>query len=360
MRKRILIVTMVLIIVFTFINYGENTNAKVIELQDIRVGMVTDSGTLYDNSFNQSTWEGIQKAAKEFNLDSTYFKPIEPTESSFIQQINNLIDSGYNLIVTPGVRFESTIFKAQNQYKNVKFIIVNTVPTDKGKVYVADNTVAILLSEHEAGFLVGVATAIQLKDGKVGFIGGLEVPTVQRFNWGFQQGIKYANKNFGTKIEISPEDVVYTGSFTNSTETQKLAAEMYNRGVRAIFVKASESAIGAINEAKKRAFSGKEAWIIGVERDQYDEGIYMPRKSVILTSAIRKLGDATYEVIKDSVEGKFPGGKTLIYDTKNNGVGIPEKNPNLSEETIKKVNEVYEKIKSGEIKISPEKDGLIK
>ena len=313
------------------------------------------------NHLTQGTWEGIERAAKDFSLDSKYLKPTEATEAQYTQAIDNLVDSGFNFIVTPGFNFETAIFKAQEKYKDIKFVILDGVPkSGEGKVKVADNTISILFAEHEAGFVAAVATALQIKEGNVGFIGGMEIPPVQRFNWGFQQGIKYANANLGTKIELKPENVIYQGSFNNVAAGQKLAAQMYDRGVKAIFVAAGEVGVGAINEAKKRAFSGKEAWIVGVDRDQYDSGIYMDNKSVILTSAVKNIDNATYDMIKDATEGKFQGGKTLIYDVKNDGVGIPKENPNLTADTMKKVNEVYGKIKSGDIKVSAEKGDLIK
>ncbi|SHJ38267.1 nucleoside-binding protein [Clostridium cavendishii DSM 21758] len=359
-RRAITKIASMLVVTSILVNHYKNTKAHTLELEGIRVGMVTDTGTIYDKSFNQATWEGVERAAKEFNLVSTYLKPTQTTETQYLQAIDNLVNSRYNLIVTPGVRFETTIAKAQEKYKDIKFIIVNTTPKSAdGKVKIANNTVAILFAEHEAGFLAGVATALQIKEGAVGFMGGMRMPPVQRFNFGFQQGIKYANDNLGTNIELKPENVRYVGAFNNIELSEKLASEMYDRGVKAIFVAAGQSGIGAINEAKKMAFAGKEAWIIGVDRDQYESGTYLGKKSIVLTSAVINLDDATYDVIKAATQGNFEGGKTLIYSVKNDGVGLPKKNPNLSEDTIKKVNEIYEKIKTGDIKVSSEKGNLL-
>ena len=118
--------------------------------------------------------------------------------------------------------------------------------------------------------------------------------------------------------------------------------------------------VGSINEAKARATAGKEAWIIGVDVDQYADGIYKDDKSIILTSAMKKIDVATFDIIKDELDGKFPGGQTLTFDVKNDGVGLPNENPNLTEETTKQVDEVYNKIKNGEITVQAEKGDLIK
>ena len=361
MNKKRLIATIASVAVATtvFANFGK----RAVSQEQINVGMVTDSGSISDKSFNQGTWEGIERAAKDFHLASRYIVPFEIKESYYFDAIDELIDFGFNLIVTPGTRFQTTIYKAQEKYKNVKFVLIDGVPTKedtaKEKINITDNTVSILFAEQQSGFLAAVATALQLQQGELGFIGGEKTPPVQKYNWGFQQGIKYANENLGTKMTLKPQNVAYQGLFTDFDAGQQLAARMYNRGVKAIFCAAGLVGLGAIDEAKIRASADREAWIIGVDSDQYDAGIYMDNKSVIITSAIKNVGNAAYDMIKDAVDSKFPGGKVLKYDVKNNGVGIPEKNPNLSADTMKKVNEIYEKIKSGDIKISTEKDDLI-
>ncbi|GAB6170672.1 BMP family ABC transporter substrate-binding protein [Paradesulfitobacterium aromaticivorans] len=326
-----------------------------------KVGMVTDSGTIDDKSFNQGTWEGVQKAGKDLSLETKYLKPTGTTEADYLKEIGNLHDAGYKFIVTPGFKFSTAIFQAQDKYQDSKFVIIDASPADKdGKESIKPNTVAIFFAEHESGFLAGVATALQLKEGDVGFIGGMEIPPVQRYNWGFQQGIKYANDNFSTKINIKPENVVYQGTFTEIAAGQQLAAHMYDGGVKAIFAAAGSVGLGAINEAKARAKAGKQAWVIGVDVDQYSEGIYDGTKSIILTSAMKKIDTAAYDMVKAEKDGKFQGGKAMTFDSKNNGIGIPDKNPNLSTDVTTKVADVFKKIQAGEIKVSGEKGNLIK
>ena len=180
-----------------------------------------------------------------------------------------------------------------------------------------------LQSLQEAGFMAGVAASLELKEGELGFIGGMEIPAVQKFNWGFQQGVKYANDNLGTKMSLKAENVVYQGSFDNVAAGQQLAATMYDNGVKAIFTAAGGVGVGAINEAKA-------------------------------------IDTATFNIIKDELDGKFPGGQTLTFDAKTGGVGIPEENPNLSKETQDKVAEVFNQIKDGKITISDKQGDLIK
>ncbi|TJY41391.1 BMP family ABC transporter substrate-binding protein [Cohnella pontilimi] len=329
---------------------------------DFKVGMVTDSGTIDDKSFNQGTWEGVQRATKDLGLKEKYLKPAGTTEADYIKEIGNLYDAGYKFIVTPGFKFETAIFAAQDKYQDAKFVLIDGAPhkADDFTAVVKPNTVSIFFAEHESGFLAGIATALQIKEGEAGFIGGMEIPPVQKYNWGFQQGLKYANDNLGTKVTIKKDNVVYQGTFSDVAAGQQIAAQMFDRGVKVIFAAAGGVGVGAIKEAKTRGEAGKDVWIVGVDVDQYADGMKKDGKSIILTSAMKKIDQAAYDMIKAETEGKFPGGQTLTFDSKTDGVGIPAENPNLSPETVTKVNEVFDKLKSGEIKVAGEQGDLIK
>ena len=335
--------------------------------KELAVGMVTDAGTIDDKSFNQGTWEGIKRAESELGITAKYLKPAGTTEADYLTEITNLIEGDYQMIVTPGYKFETAIMKAQDQYPDIKFVLIDGSPNNgkEGDAYeakVGNNTIAIFFAEHESGFLAGVATSLELKEGELGFIGGMEIPAVQKFNWGFQKGVKYANENLGTNMILNEENVVYEGSFDNVAGGQQIAAQMYERGVKAIFTAAGGVGVGAINEAKTRANSGEEVWVIGVDVDQYDDGIYdeANNKSIILTSAVKKIDQASYDMVQDELKGNFQGGKTLTFDAKNDGIGLPEKNPNLSDETSKKVEEIFDMIKNGDIVVKDEQGDLIK
>ena len=362
MKKKLIALTLSALMITGLVGCGNSGEAK----NNLKVGMVTDAGTIDDKSFNQGTWEGILKAKEELKIESSYLKPNGTTEADYMKEIGNLYDAGFKFIVTPGFKFETAIFQAQDKYEDAKFVIIDGSPHN-GKEgnerieKVGDNTVAIFFAEHEAGFAVGVAAAVELKEGELGFIGGMKIPSVQKFNWGFQQGIKYANENLGTNMTLKKENVVYQGTFDNVAAGQQLAATMFDNGVKAIFTAAGGVGVGAIKEAKNRAIAGKEAWIVGVDVDQYNDGVYdeANNKSIILTSAVKKVDAASFDMIKDELDGSFKGGQTLVFDAKSGGVGIPAENPNLSKETQDKVNEVLEQIKEGKITVADTADNLI-
>lgn len=318
---------------------------------DLKVGMVTDTGTIDDRSFNQGSWEGIIGTVKNHK----YLKPAGTTEADYLTEITNLYDGGYKLIVAPGFKFETAVFKAQDTYTDANFVILDGEPNDgQGNYRVGDNTVSIFFAEEESGFLAAVAAAVEMQEADFAFMGGMEIPAVQKFNYGFQQGVAYANEHLGTNISIAPENVVYQGSFDDKAGGQQIAAQMYDKGVEVIFTAAGGTGFGAITEAKTRATNGDtNAWVIGVDVDQYQDGVYDAEnnKSIILTSAMKYIDQATHDMIVAQVNGEFPGGQTLVYDVASDGVGIPAENPNLSEDTLTKVNDVYAKIKAGEITI---------
>ncbi|MBP2636558.1 MAG: basic rane lipoprotein [Firmicutes bacterium] len=365
MYTRRLLVALIMVLSLVVAGCSGEKDVKTPATGSLMVGMLTDAGTIDDRSFNQGTWEGIVKAGTDFNFKPKYLRPAGTTTADYDKEIANLHDAGYRLIITPGFKFENSIYTAQDKYQDTKFVILDGVPhpgNDYSKVKVGSNTVAINFAEHESGFLAGVAAALQLKSGEFGFIGGMEIPAVQRFNWGFQQGIKYANANLGTQITIKAENFLYQGTFHDVAAGQQLAAQMYDRGVKVIFAAAGSVGIGVINEAVARTKGGQAVWVIGVDVDQYAQGYYDANKtkSVILTSAMKCVNQAAYDMVKSVKEGNFPGGKTLTFNVKNDGIGIPAQNPNLQAEVTGKITELVASLKEGKITVADKGEGLLR
>ncbi|MBE6022459.1 MAG: BMP family ABC transporter substrate-binding protein [Cellulosilyticum sp.] len=339
-------------------NSTEATSSKYEKIDtDLKVGMSTDAGTIDDRSFNQSTWEGISGSVE----NAKYLQPSGQTDADYLESIGNLYDAGYKFIILPGFKFERAMGTAQYKYPDAKFVILDGAPVNEaGEVDIATNSVGISFAEQESSFIAGVAAAVQIKEGDFGFIGGMASPAVQRFNLGFQQGIKYANENLGTNITLKEENVVYQGAFDDKAGGQQVAAQMYDRGVKVIFTAAGGTGMGAIAEAKSRAANGDTSvYVIGVDVDQYADGVYdqATNASVILTSALKNIDQAAIDMINAEVAGQFPGGQALVLSVVNNGVGIPAENPNLSEDTMNQVNTVIQLIKDGKITILAENDG---
>jgi len=353
---------MVACLLLTSAVFASGSGDKGTTKKAMKVGMVTDAGTIDDKSFNQGTWEGIVRAQKELGVEIKYLKPVGTTEADYVKEISNLYDSGYKFIVCPGFKFETAIFKSQNKYPDAKFVLIdgNAHPADSYDPQNGPNTIGILFAEQEAGFAAGVAAALQLKTGRFGFIGGMEIPAVQKFNWGWQQGIKYANENLGTKIELHQEDFIYQGTFSDIAAGQQIAASMFDRGVTCIHAAAGGVGVGVINETKARRQVGKDVWVVGVDVNQYNEGLLPDGKSAVLTSAMKYIDRAAYDMIKEALNGTFKGGRSLLMTAKEDAVGIPAENPNLAPDVQKKVNEIYQKIKAGSIVVADKQGSLFR
>lgn len=340
------------------------SNEEVSENEGVKIGMITDSGTIDDKSFNQGTWEGIEKY-KNDNPDSEiqYLQPNGETTQDYLEAIDNLALTGTEVIVLPGFKFEEALGKAQEQYPDITFVAIDTEPLvgydDNGvPMYeVKENVISIFFAEQQASFLTGVASALETKTNKVAFLGGMEVPAVQKLGWGFVAGVAYANANLGTNVEVV--DYIYQGTFTDLDAGKSISAGMYDKGADIILVAAGAVGVGAIGESKTRVESGEDVHIVGVDVDQYDEGLLTNGQSTILTSAMKYLGEAAYNQIESYVNGEFEGGQTILMDINSNGVGLPQTNPNLSDETTKTINEVVESVKEGEINVPATEEELM-
>ncbi len=322
---------------------------------ELMLGMVTDSGTIDDRSFNQGTYEGVKKAADELGLQCTYLRPSGTTTTDYLTAISDLYDNGYRFIACPGYLFAEAVSQAQSMYPDLMLIIID----DALASGIGKNTVAITFKEQESGFMAGLATALKLQTGDVGFVGGLEIPAVQKFNWGFQQGVAYANGHYGTSVSMDPSNFRYQGSFADLAGGQQLAMAMYNKGVDAIFAAAGGTGVGVINEAKTRRLSGEDVWAVGVDVDQYTVGDMGNGESCILTSAMKDVTGVAYDQAMAAAAGTFKGGQHLVLGVAENRAGIPASNPNLTPEIEAIVAEVAALIRDGSIVVQDTADGLI-
>ena len=350
--KKIIAVLLMMAIAFSAFASGSSESAGGGQLM---LGMVTDSGTIDDRSFNQGTYEGVKIAAEELGLQCTYLRPSGTTTTDYLTAISDLYDNGYRFIACPGYLFVEAVSQAQEMYPDLMLIIID----DALASGIGPNTVAITFKEQEAGFMAGLATALKLQSGDVGFVGGLEIPAVQKFNWGFQQGVAYANEHYGTTIGMDKSNFVYQGSFADLAGGQQLAMAMYDKGVDAIFAAAGGTGVGVINEAKNRRLAGQDVWAVGVDVDQYSVGDMGNGESCILTSAMKDVTGVAYDQAIAAANGTFKGGIHLELGVADGRAGIPASNPNLTPEIEATVAEVAQLIADGTIVVQDTADGLI-
>ena len=290
----------------------------------ITVAMVTDVAGVNDQSFNQSAWEGLQRAEKELGVEVKYLESKQ--DSDYATNIETLVDEGVDLILGVGLKLTDAINEGAELYPEQKFVLVDNESE-------LDNVKNILFNAQESAYLAGLVAGRMTKTNNVGFIGGMELPSIDTFKYGFMAGVKAANPN----AEVQSQ---YANSFTDQAKGKAIANQMYSNGADIIFTCGGDVGTGAIEAAKE---NGKFA--IGVDRDQSD---LAPEN--VLTSAIKRVDVGIYELVKEYKEGIFEGGTTTVYGLEDNAVGIPDTTKNLvSQEILDYVAEQTEKLKSGEV-----------
>ena len=242
--------------------------------------------------------------------------------------------------------------EVSGKYPDTKFFVIDTVVP-------GDNVESGMFAAEQSSYLVGIAAAMQAKAAggdTVGFVGGMDSELIQTFQAGYEQGVKSVDKNM--KVMVN-----YAGAFDDPTKGGNLANMQYDAGAKVVYHSAGNTGSGVIKAAKERTEKGDTVWAIGVDRDQYEDGKYgKDGKSVILTSALKRVDVATYNVATAAMNGEFKGGTTVNFDIKNEGVGIPAENPNLSKDIQDALNKAVKDIKDGKVKVSTKakiKDGNI-
>ncbi|MFV0439724.1 MAG: BMP family protein [Lachnospirales bacterium] len=314
-----------------------------------KVGMTTDSGTIDDKSFNEGTWDGIERYREENGtIETRYVQPAGEATEDYLNAYADLVDHGYQTIICPGYKFELAVNEAQELYPDVNFIILDGYPhSGDYAANIQDNTLSIFFAEQESGFYAGVVSALSSETGKVSFIGGMQVPAVQKFGWGYVAGVAYANATYGTDVVV--DNYIYQGTFTDAAAGKTLAGQFYDSGSDIVFAAAGGVGNGVIDEGKTRRTNGEDVWVVGVDVDQYEHGVMADGTSVLLTSAVKDLDTAAYDSIDSILNGTFQGGEMITLDSTNNGVGLPAENPNLSDEAISAYDEVYAQVVAGDI-----------
>lgn len=278
------------------------------------IALITDKGNIDDKSFNQGAWEGVQKYAEENKITHKYYKPEEASDAGYLAAIDLAVSGGAKIVVTPGYLFEVAVYEAQTKYPDVKFILLDGAPhtADYATYETKTNVASVMYAEEESGYLAGYAA---VKDGftKLGFMGGMAVPAVQAFGYGYLQGINAAAEELG----LDSVDVTYhyTGDFAENDTNKATAKTMYQEGTEVIF-----ACGGSVGKSVMAAASEAAAKVIGVDVDQrYDS-------DTVITSATKGLGNSVVTVLTSIYDGTFEstyGGKTTYFTAANNGVGLP-------------------------------------
>jgi basic membrane protein A len=302
-----------------------------------KVGLILATGGLGDKSFNDISYAGATKAKEDLGVQLDYVEPKAIAEYEGFQR--DFAKTGqYSIIVCIGFDQADALTKVAGEYPDQKFAIVD-MSVDK------PNVASLLFKANEGSFLVGVAAGMKTATGKVGFVGGMDIPLIRDFFVGYEAGVKWANST------VTIVDPVFVGGWADPTKGKELALGLIDAGVDAIYVAAGKSGLGALEAAHERGVTG-----FGVDACQcylYPE---------IVASMTKRVDVAVFEMIKAAVEGTFEGG---VYNRglKEGWVGccrLPEEqgfwetkfgftHPSLDSAVTDKISEARDKIVSGEI-----------
>ena len=308
------------------------------------LALVTDLGTIDDKSFNQGAWEGLKKYADENGITYKYYQPQEQSTDAYLETIGLAVEGGAKLVVCPGYLFEEPVYLAQQQYPDTYFILLDGEPhnADYSEYKTGEKTMPILYQEDQAGFLAGYAA---VKDGmtNLGFLGGMAVPAVIRFGYGFVQGADAAAQEDGVQVNVMYN---YTGQFSATPEAQTMAAGWYKGGTEVIF-----GCGGAVGNSVMAAAEAEGKKVIGVDVDQSSES------DTVITSAMKMLANSVYDGISDYYAGSFPGGKTTTFNAANDGVGLPMDTSKFEKFTKEQYDAEYKKLADGSVELTQFSEG---
>lgn len=309
------------------------------EKNDFSVAMVTDIGGVDDKSFNQSAWTGLKAFGADNGLEKgdggiDYLQ--SKSDADYNTNLNKLIRRDFDLVFGIGFLMEKSVNDIAAQQKEAQLAIIDAVVDQP-------NVASVLFKEQEGAYLAGVAAALMTKSKKIGFVGGMEIPVIERFEAGFLEGVKAVDPS----IKV---DVQYTGAFDKAELGKTTANRMYSSGVDIIFHAAGGTGNGVFAEAKELKTKDPDSyiWVIGVDSDQYEEGA-VGEDNVTLTSMLKRVDIAVQNLSKLAMDGKFPGGETTVYGLAEEGVALADSRGAIPEDVLAQIDEYAKKIADGDV-----------
>jgi basic membrane protein A len=272
--------------------------------------MVTDVGGLGDKSFNDLSWAGLEKAKADLGIETKVLESKQITD--YESNLQQLATAGYSPIFAVGFLMTDAVTKMSTATPDTNYagidIFFNAPPK---------NVVGINFKEQEAGYLAGIVAGLATKDtfdprlnkqSTIGFVGGMPIPPVQRYEAGFVAGAKSVNPD----VKVVS---LYAGKFDDQAKGKELGLALISQGCDVVFAAAGQTGLGTI-----KACQEKKALFIGVDADQFET--VAGSGDVMLTSAVKKIDNAVFLVIKQTADGAFPGGQNLSFGIKEDGVGL--------------------------------------
>ena len=300
-----------------------------------KIGMISDTGGVNDESFNQSTWEGLQQAQEKYGKDKVQVKYVESSqEADYTPNIETFVEEDLDLIIGVGYKMAGAIEEASKNYPDVQFAII-----DHSYEKQPENVTSLIYEDNTAAYLAGLVAAKKTETNNVAFIGGIKSATLDKFEYGFRAGVKAANPD----CEIS---VRYANSFSDAALAKSIANQMHKDGVDVIYTAAGAAGTGAIEAAKEN-----KKMAIGVDIDQNP---LAPEN--VISSTVKNINVSIVNLVGEILEDNYQGGQVIVNTLASGGVGLSDTTKDhVSKDILDYVNEQAGKIKSGEI-VVPENE----
>lgn len=304
----------------------------------VKIGMVTDTGGIGDQSFNMMAWRGLERAKSELGAETTVAESHQV--SDYAANLRRLAERGCRVVFAVGFALEKPTAEVAPAYPDTRFAIVDA-PGPK-----APNVAGLVFREEEGAYLVGALAGGMSKSRKLGFVGGMEIPLIKRFEAGYRAGI--ATTQPGAEVTAK-----YTNNWEDVARGKELALSLFNGGADVVFHASGRCGLGVIEAAKEK---GSGFWAIGVDADQDHLGTADPDNpsppSRVLTSMLKRVDNAVFAICKETVEGSFQAGPRT-FGVKEDGVGIsPLKYTRdaIPPALLERVEELKGKISSGSLR----------
>ncbi len=306
----------------------------------VKVGMVFDIGGRGDQSFNDAAAAGLDRAVADFGIEPLELEPSAGGENRE-ELLRLLSEQGVPLIFAIGFLFTDSVAAAAADFPDTKYGLIDSVVD-------APNVASLVFAEEQGSFLVGAAAALKSQTGKIGFIGGVEIDLIKKFQAGFEAGVKAVNPDAEIIVQYVSQPPDFSG-FNDPARGREIGTAMYEQGADVVYHAAGGTGGGLFEAAKEYSEANNtQVWAIGVDSDQYNQ-VDDALKPYILTSMLKRVDVAVYNTIEAFVNGEFQGG-IVVFDLSVDGVGYSTSG-GFVDDIVDQLEDFKAKIISGEIEV---------
>ena len=328
MRKKVMAAVLTAAMVAS-ISVVPQSVAAATDPSDLKIGLITDVGGVNDGSFNQSSWEGLEKAGEDLGVTVNYLE--SATDADYQPNMETFVDEDYDLIISVGYMLADATKEAAEANPDTKFAIIDDSSID------LPNVTSLMFKAEQASYLVGYVAGLTTKTNNIGFVVGMTNETMNQFGYGYCAGA----------IDANPDITVQqfnANSFADSATGKSMANTAITNGADIVFQAAGATGLGVIEACQEAG-----VYAIGVDSDQSSIA-----PNTVLTSAMKRVDNAVYEAVQELIDGTLEGG-VKTFDLAAGGVDIAPSQDLISEDVIAAVDEVKEKIISGDVVVPDDK-----